>query len=212
MSITGLWEMYIDLLYDWRIDHVKCGLMFWGSMSNSCCPRKHGANTPALRCWWNLTRFAHQVVQPSSEIGNRDQSHSNIGLMTASRINAPEEWSQDNLWLWRADHWLSDQYLVYNHDSSAAIVFWASRDFPLKSCCGFKKESSAWKMQKLPWTKGGPTEKTHKASGVCHRLMAFVQVSHHQASKDSYTNQSRRTLAEVAFTLPDQPTMCLDLY
>lgn len=23
----------------------------------------------------------------------------------------------DNLWLWRADHWLSDQYLVYNHDN-----------------------------------------------------------------------------------------------
>ncbi|CAE7230043.1 unnamed protein product [Symbiodinium natans] len=23
----------------------------------------------------------------------------------------------DNLWLWRADHWLSDQYLVYNHEN-----------------------------------------------------------------------------------------------
>lgn len=33
------------------------------------------------------------------------------------QINSPCV-SGDNLWLWRADHWLSDQYLVYNHENT----------------------------------------------------------------------------------------------
>eukprot|EP00930_Biecheleria_cincta_P039993 TRINITY_DN2743_c0_g1_i4.p1 TRINITY_DN2743_c0_g1~~TRINITY_DN2743_c0_g1_i4.p1 ORF type:complete len:774 (-),score=118.57 TRINITY_DN2743_c0_g1_i4:52-2373(-) len=106
-----------DALLQWgsadcRTQRDPASLESWGFI-HDCFARVGGQEAPhTARDEADGSRPTKRPGQGGSELFPSEARCRNMVQMNCPCV------SGDNLWLWRADHWLSDQYLVYNHDNA----------------------------------------------------------------------------------------------